>query len=94
MTVTLFAIGLFLSVQANNDLFCLAENGQGECSRCALSFVNHFKRCQLLTAFIPNCLVYKGDNWCEECQFGFTLNKGSGLCETIPVQDCLYYDYG
>lgn len=65
--------------------FCASWHSD-KCSLCYASFFNG-EKCQKVSKAIPNCVTYKADGECSDCQLNFGAK--SGKCEKIKIDGCV-----
>lgn len=69
------------------DTRCLRCGGY-RCVNCVDSFSNSSGICVTVRTKIENCISYKNENECKECEFGFKVNDDA-KCIAIEIENCL-----
>ena len=50
------------------DMYCSVRNMQGVCTKCWNAYLDSNNMCVVPVRKVANCLVYKQDGVCAECQ--------------------------
>ena len=64
-----------------------AHENPKKCTKCIQAYLKDGE-CYKPEIEIKDCQIYKDQNSCQECEFGFYLTKNSKYCKPCPIDNC------
>mgnify|MGYP003591842541 CR=1 FL=1 len=71
------------------DQYCIIKE-KGICTFCINSSIDDKGRCNRITSFIKNCVIYDKEKDCAICEPGFELKQGHCV-KSEPNSNCLVF---